>query len=227
MKIQKLLHGRCIVKIQGRTDLQTTLLLPDLIDDHGTHKPYTAELVMIGVGRIAQDDRRPVPTVADLGWRPGDTVVCLKKFAHLKGSDLGLADGDYALIDDFDVLCRINGGLLEPNYGRTLVKLVADETTSDGGILLPGAPKAKKQRMGRVVATAPRLNEETGSVAQGQRAVTLKYHGIVEDSFGVGDTVLFEGWAAWTFKADGQEYVAINNTSVLTTVDDPACVETT
>jgi len=84
---------------------------------------------------------------------------------------------------------------LRPLQDRVVVKRQDEETTSAGGIVLPGSATEKPQQ-GEVVAVGPGKKSEDGKV----RPVDLK----------VGDHVVFGKYGGNTVIIDGEDYLIMN-----------------
>ena len=81
---------------------------------------------------------------------------------------------------------------IRPLHDRVIVKRMAEETKSAGGIIIPDAAKEKPSR-GEIVAVGNGKVLENGDV----RALQVK----------VGDHVLFGKYSGTEFKADGEEFL--------------------
>lgn len=87
---------------------------------------------------------------------------------------------------------------IRPLHDRLVVRRVEEETTSAGGILLPGSAKEKPQQ-GEVLAVGD------GLYIDGQlRPLAVK----------VGDKVIFGSYAGSTVKIDGEELLILNESEV-------------
>jgi chaperonin GroES len=94
---------------------------------------------------------------------------------------------------------------IKPLYDKVLVeRLQADEKTA-GGILLPDTAKEKPTE-GRVVRTGSGRVTDDGTT--------------VPPSVKVGDRVLFGSYAGTDIKADGKEYLILDESEILAVVDD-------
>lgn len=90
----------------------------------------------------------------------------------------------------------------KPTEDRILVKEVAQETTSPGGIVLPESAQDKHVKHGEVVAVGPgRLNDRTG----GRFDMAIK----------VGDKVVFSVRSGTPVKVTGIEYLLMTEFEVL------------
>ncbi|MBA4729500.1 MAG: co-chaperone GroES [SAR86 cluster bacterium] len=93
---------------------------------------------------------------------------------------------------------------LRPLQDRIVVKRQDEETTSAGGIVLPGSATEKPQQ-GEVVAVGPGKKIEDGSLVP----VDLK----------VGDHVVFGQYGGNTVKIDGDEYLILNESEIFGVVE--------
>ncbi len=89
---------------------------------------------------------------------------------------------------------------VRPLHDRILVRRMAEEEKTAGGIIIPDTAKEKPQR-GEVVATGKgRVNEEGKQIA-----LEVK----------VGDKVLFSKYSGTELKLDGKEYLMMREEDVL------------
>jgi chaperonin GroES len=88
---------------------------------------------------------------------------------------------------------------IRPLQDRVVVKRQDEETTSSGGIVLPGSATEKPQQ-GEVVAVGPGKKTEDGKVVP----VDLK----------VGDQVIFGQYGGNTVKIDGDELLILNESEI-------------
>jgi chaperonin GroES len=88
---------------------------------------------------------------------------------------------------------------IRPLQDRVVVKRQDEETTSSGGIVLPGSATEKPQQ-GEVVAVGPGKKTEDGKVVP----VDLK----------VGDQVIFGQYGGNTVKVDGDELLIWNESEL-------------
>jgi len=93
---------------------------------------------------------------------------------------------------------------LRPLQDRVVVKRQDEETTSSGGIVLPGSATEKPQQ-GEVVAVGPGKKTEDGKVVP----VDLK----------VGDQVIFGQYGGNTVKVDGDELLILNESEIFGVVN--------
>ena len=88
---------------------------------------------------------------------------------------------------------------IRPLQDRVVVKRQDEETTSSGGIVLPGSATEKPQQ-GEVVAVGPGKKTEDGKVVP----VDLK----------VGDQVIFGQYGGNTVKVGGDELLILNESEI-------------
>ena len=93
---------------------------------------------------------------------------------------------------------------IRPLQDRVVVKRQDEETTSAGGIVLPGSATEKPQQ-GEVVAVGPGKKSEDGN----NTPVDLK----------VGDNVVFGQYGGNTVKIDGEEYLILNESEIYGVVE--------
>ncbi len=93
---------------------------------------------------------------------------------------------------------------LKPLFDRVVVKEIAVEETTSGGIFLPTSSK-EKQEIAIVVAVGE------GGVIDGKD---------VEMIVKVGDKVLYSKYAGSTFKIDGEELTILKQSDILAVVVD-------
>jgi len=89
---------------------------------------------------------------------------------------------------------------LKPLHDRIVVKRLAEEQKSAGGILIPDNAQEKPQQ-GEVVAVGPGAALDSGEI----RALTVK----------AGDRVLFGKYSGSEVKIDGEELVIMKEEDVL------------
>ncbi|MFC3195198.1 co-chaperone GroES [Marinicella sediminis] len=89
---------------------------------------------------------------------------------------------------------------IRPLHDRVIVKRVEEETTSPGGIVLPGSATEKPQR-GEVVAVGNGRIMDNGDV----RALDVK----------AGDQVLFGKYSGSEVKVDGEEYLVMKEEDII------------
>ena len=93
---------------------------------------------------------------------------------------------------------------LRPLQDRVVVKRKDEETTSAGGIVLPGSATEKPQQ-GEVVAVGPGKKTNDGNIVP----IDLK----------VGDHVVFGQYGGNTVKIDGDEYLILNENEIFGVVE--------
>lgn len=89
---------------------------------------------------------------------------------------------------------------IRPLYDRVIVRRVEEETTSAGGIVLPGSA-AEKPSQGEVIAVGNGKPLNNGEL----RALDLK----------VGDKVLFGKFSGTEVKVDGQTVMVMREDDIL------------
>ena len=89
---------------------------------------------------------------------------------------------------------------ITPLHDRVIVKRVEEETTTPGGIVLPGSA-AEKPSQGMVLAVGTGKACDNGTV----RAVDLK----------VGDKVLFGKYAGNEVKVDGEDLIVMREDDIM------------
>ncbi len=89
---------------------------------------------------------------------------------------------------------------IRPLHDRVIVKRVEEETTSAGGIVLPGSA-AEKPSQGVVLAVGTGKQLDNGSV----RALEVK----------VGDKVLFGKYSGNEVKVDGDELIVMREEDIM------------
>ncbi|PPD04931.1 MAG: co-chaperone GroES [Methylobacter sp.] len=89
---------------------------------------------------------------------------------------------------------------IRPLHDRVIVKRVEEETTTAGGIVLPGSA-AEKPSQGLVLAVGNGKPLDNGTV----RALEVK----------VGDKVLFGKYAGSEVKVDGEEIIVMREEDIM------------
>ena len=89
---------------------------------------------------------------------------------------------------------------IRPLHDRVIVKRVEEETTSPGGIVLPGSATEKPQR-GEIIAVGNGRILDNGEV----RALDVK----------AGDSVLFGKYSGNEVKVDGVEYLVMKEEDII------------
>ncbi len=87
-----------------------------------------------------------------------------------------------------------------PLHDRVLVRRVASEEKTAGGIIIPDTAKEKPQQ-GEVVAVGPGARDEAGKVVP----LDVK----------VGDRVLFGKWSGSEVKIDGEDLLIMKESDIL------------
>lgn len=93
---------------------------------------------------------------------------------------------------------------LKPLHDRIVIRRVADEDRSPGGIVIPDQARDKPQR-GEVLAVGPGEPLDTGQV----RAPAVE----------TGDVVLFGKFAGSEVNLDGEELVVLKESDVLAIIN--------
>lgn len=94
---------------------------------------------------------------------------------------------------------------VKPLQDRLVVKRLAEEEKTKGGIIIPDAAKEKPQE-GKVVAVGP------GKVTDNGQRVTPEIK--------AGDKVLFGKYAGTEIKIDGEEHLILREDDVLAIIED-------
>ena len=87
-----------------------------------------------------------------------------------------------------------------PLHDRVVVKRVAEEEKTKGGIIIPDTAKEKAME-GEVVAVGPGGRDEAGKLIP----IDIK----------VGDRVLFGKWSGTEVKLDGVEYLIMKESDIM------------
>jgi len=93
---------------------------------------------------------------------------------------------------------------IRPLHDRVLVRRMEEETTTAGGIVLPGSA-AEKPNQGEILAVGNGKILEDGSV----RPMDVK----------VGDKVLFGQYSGSTVKVDGEELMMMREEDIMAVVE--------
>lgn len=93
---------------------------------------------------------------------------------------------------------------IKPLGDRVVVKVVEEEETTKGGIILPDTAKEKPQQ-GTVIAVG------SGRMLDNGEKVALEVS--------VGDTVIFSKYAGTDVKMDDEEYLIISERDILAIVE--------
>src|SRR5690242_4685372 len=94
-----------------------------------------------------------------------------------------------------------------PLHDRVLIRRVAQEEKTAGGIIIPDTAKEKPME-GEVVATGPGARSEDGKI----HALDVK----------VGDRVLFGKWSGTEIKLDGEELIIMKESDIMGVVEKTA-----
>ena len=95
----------------------------------------------------------------------------------------------------------------QPLHDRVLIRRVAQEEKTAGGIIIPDTAKEKPME-GEVVAVGPGATGDDGKV----RPLSVK----------AGDRVLFGKWSGTEVKMDGEELMIMKESDVMGIVDSGA-----
>jgi chaperonin GroES len=91
-----------------------------------------------------------------------------------------------------------------PLYDRVLVKRLASETKSSGGLFIPESAKEKPQQA-EVMAVGPGRLDKSGKLTE----LTVK----------VGDTVLFGKYSGTEVKINGQEVLVMREEDIMGVIE--------
>jgi chaperonin GroES len=95
------------------------------------------------------------------------------------------------------------GSRVKPIHDRIIVKRIAEEDRSKGGIIIPDTAKEKPQQ-GKVVAVGPGKREDGKVFPLDVKA---------------GDTVLFAKYGGTEIKLDGEDHLILREDDVLGIVE--------
>ena len=87
-----------------------------------------------------------------------------------------------------------------PLHDRVVVKRVAEEEKTKGGIIIPDTAKEKPME-GEVVAVGPGARDEKGA--------------LVAPAVKAGDRILFGKWSGTEIKLDGVEYLIMKESDIM------------
>ena len=87
-----------------------------------------------------------------------------------------------------------------PLHDRVVVKRVAEEEKTKGGIIIPDTAKEKPME-GEIVAVGPGARDENGKLV----ALDVK----------AGDRILFGKWSGTEIKLDGTEYLIMKERDIM------------
>ena len=94
-----------------------------------------------------------------------------------------------------------------PLHDRVVVKRVAEEEKTKGGILIPDTAKEKPME-GEIIAVGPGARDEKGT--------------LVPLDVKKGDRILFGKWSGTEIKLDGEELLIMKESDVMGVIDAPA-----
>ena len=94
-----------------------------------------------------------------------------------------------------------------PLHDRVLVRRVAEEGKTAGGIIIPDTAKEKPME-GEVVAVGPGARSDDGEI----RPLDVE----------VGDRVLFGKWSGTEIKLDGEELMIMKESDLMGIIEDAA-----
>ena len=87
-----------------------------------------------------------------------------------------------------------------PLHDRVVVKRVAEEEKTKGGIIIPDTAKEKPME-GEIVAVGPGARDEKGA--------------LVAPDVKAGDRILFGKWSGTEIKLDGVEYLIMKESDIM------------
>jgi chaperonin GroES len=99
---------------------------------------------------------------------------------------------------------------VRPIHDRILVRRVAEEEKTKGGIIIPDTAKEKPSQ-GEIVAVGPGGRDEAGKLIP----IDLK----------VGDTVLFGKWSGTEVKIDGQDLLIMKESDIMGVIEGGAAAK--
>jgi chaperonin GroES len=94
-----------------------------------------------------------------------------------------------------------------PLHDRVVVRRIAAEEKTKGGIIIPDTAQEKPQE-GEVIAVGPGGRDESGKLIP----IDLK----------VGDTVLFGKWSGTEVKIDGQDLLIMKESDIMGVIEQTA-----
>ena len=97
-----------------------------------------------------------------------------------------------------------------PLHDRVVVKRVAEEEKTKGGIIIPDTAKEKPME-GEIVAVGPGARDEKGALI----ALDVK----------AGDRILFGKWSGTEVKLDGVEYLIMKESDIMGIVEGSAALK--
>ena len=95
----------------------------------------------------------------------------------------------------------------QPLHDRVLIRRVAQEEKTAGGIIIPDTAKEKPME-GEIVAVGPGARDETGKV------VPLDVR--------PGDRILFGKWSGSEIKIDGEDLLIMTESDIMGVIERPA-----
>jgi len=96
-----------------------------------------------------------------------------------------------------------------PLHDRVVVKRLAEEEKTKGGIIIPDTAKEKPME-GEIVAVGPGARDEKGALI----ALDVK----------AGDRILFGKWSGTEVKLDGVEYLIMKESDIMGILEGSAAV---
>lgn len=93
---------------------------------------------------------------------------------------------------------------LKPLADKVLLKKVEESTVTAGGIVLPDSAKERSSR-GEVISVGPGKLKDDGTRSE----MNVKK----------GDVVIFESYAPREIKLDGEEYLIVDESSIIAVVE--------
>jgi len=87
-----------------------------------------------------------------------------------------------------------------PLHDRVVVKRVAEEEKTKGGIIIPDTAKEKPME-GEIIAVGPGARDESGK--------------LVPPDVKAGDRILFGKWSGTEIKLDGVEYLIMKESDIM------------
>src|SRR5262250_2902911 len=98
---------------------------------------------------------------------------------------------------------------VRPLQDRVLVRRVAEEEKTKGGIIIPDTAKEKPME-GEVVAVGPGARDEKGA--------------LIAPDVKAGDRILFGKWSGTEVKLDGVEYLIMKESDIMGILEGSAAV---
>jgi chaperonin GroES len=97
-----------------------------------------------------------------------------------------------------------------PLHDRVVVKRVAEEDKTKGGIIIPDTAKEKPME-GEIIAVGPGARDDKGALV----ALDVK----------AGDRILFGKWSGTEIKLDGVEYLIMKESDIMGILEGSAAVK--